>query len=289
MLNSIQEVDTHTCAASKDTIEAASYLDSAVAESDVDSPNPLTRQRLVCGQDGDDSPTVVSESGSTNNSPFDYPLAAASASNATPRAATGQSSNTISIPTHFLAQRDPWTNSGWTKLHVRELVTSVLSWDGIPLCVVNKGHFLADFDTGAAQYCSSTLVNGLLAIATRLEENNHHHHHQDTTHRGRGVPSSYDFIREARACSLDKDYVSALANIQALGVLALYQTSFGQIVETQKLVDDYAAATASLYLSKSTAAPGNDYDRVCEETYHGAISLQRYVMFAHSSTSILVF
>lgn len=72
--------------------------------------------------------------------------------------------------------------------------------------------------------------------------------------------------------------VDTLPNIQAIGVLALYEASFGQEARAAKLADEYASAIADLCFSEPTPQPGSDYNQARADTYRGAISLRRYAL-----------
>jgi hypothetical protein len=172
---------------------------------------------------------------------------------------------------------DHWTKSGWPKVYVRKLVDSVLEWDGMLFCLLWKDLFHKDFEKGGTQYCSSALVNALLALATRIKDE------------GPIMNQSLDFPQQRLNKNSDRFSTEAisllsengrrpnnLADIQALGVLALYKASCDREDETQRLASEFAAAIADLCLREDSAQlKDSSYERVRVDAYCGAISLLR--------------
>lgn len=255
--------------------------DSAVEITDVvppksltkDSSRPTTLSRPTSrGTDSDDTSSAGSVgSGTSYGSPASVTSHRLFASStAADNAELSLTSPVVQSPS---PPQDTWTSSGWTKQYIMGLITSVLEWDALPLCRVNKGLLLKDFESGARQYCSSALVNALLAIATRLVEESDK---QSEVLSDTSTSTSETFVRESSAhLHGEGPTIDTLPNIQAVGVLALYEASFGQDARASKLADEYAAAIADLCFSEPTPVPGSDYDQVRTDAYHGAISLRR--------------
>lgn len=173
---------------------------------------------------------------------------------------------------------DPWTKSGWPKSRVRELVDFVLERDGMLSCLLWKDLFHRDFENGGTQYCSAALVNALLALATRIKQ-------EDV-----GVNQSLEFSQQRLNTRSDGFFAAALnllpknggrpnnlADVQALGILALYEASSDREAEMQKLADEFATAMTDLCLHEvSSQLKADSYGRVRANTYCGSISLLRY-------------
>ena len=186
------------------------------------------------------------------------------------------SANNTGLPTVNI---DVWTYTGWFKSYVRELIDSVLDWDGMIFCVLRRDPFLADFENGGNQYCSSALVNALLALAIQ------------TMGKELDINQSLDFSPQcsntrsdrffAEATSMLPEYgarPSNLADTQALGVLALYALSDRREDQAQELAERYVAAAMDLRLYElSTLRNGKDYEKACANAYCGAIALLRGV------------
>lgn len=171
------------------------------------------------------------------------------------------------------SQQDPWTGCGWTKAYVRDLILLVLDWDGIPLCLVDKELFLRDFDTGAGHFCSSALVSALLAVMTRrLSEGQK----QDDAPTRTEASASEAFLQESSTrLRCEGVRLDNLPDVQAVGVLALYQASFGRDANAANLIHEYAVAMADLHFNTPTPSSAIDYDRVRLNAYRGAVSLRR--------------
>jgi hypothetical protein len=180
---------------------------------------------------------------------------------------------------------DPWTKSGWPKSHVRELVDFVLERDGMLFCLLRKDLFHQDFENGGTQYCSAALVNALLALATRIKQ-------QDP-----GVNQPLHFSQQGLMGGSDGFFAEALtllpkngsrpnnlADIQALGILALYEASSDHEVGMQKLADEFATAMNDLCLREvSLQLKANSYESVRANTYCGSISLLRILRLSQAS------
>lgn len=173
---------------------------------------------------------------------------------------------------------DPWTKSGWPKSHVRELVDFVLEWDGMLFCLLWKDLFHRDFENGGTQYCSAALVNALLALTMRIKQQDPRMNQQvDFSHQRLNTSSDGFFADAMKLLPSNGGRPKNLADIQALGMLALYEASSDREAETQKLANEFAAAITELCLHEvPTQLKGTGYERVRAYTYCGAISLLRY-------------
>lgn len=255
--------------------------DSVVDVTDINLPLPLKHSsRLAASpqsssEQGRDGVSSTASIGSDTSSAYlhgvsDAAFAYPSSSDSVP----GVPSVTSPAAELSGSQPDTWTSSGWSKSRVRGLILLVLDWDGLPLCLVDKEIFLRDFESGARQFCSSALVSALLALITRLL---HEPQKQDDTQMRGSALASEGFLQESSAYLRGKGVgPDNLPDIQAVGVLALYEASFGEDVKAANLINEYAVAMADLYFGGPTTPLGIDYDRVRSSTYRGAISLRRY-------------
>ncbi|KAM4062339.1 fungal zn(2)-Cys(6) binuclear cluster domain-containing protein [Hirsutella rhossiliensis] len=197
-----------------------------------------------------------------------------------------------------LAQRiDVWTRTGWTAALVLKSLGLLLTWDYLPLCLLCKDPFLRDFAAGTGRYCSSALVNALLALATRIVNEQQHQHHLHYHRRdsrlaaGSSVASpssppsvtaqdwtdSQAFWNEAETLLRSNEQKqTSLPDVQALGIMALYQVSSGRESESRELAEAFAAAATDLCLQAPVVADDHgEYEKVRATTYCGAISLVR--------------
>ncbi|UNI14797.1 hypothetical protein JDV02_001392 [Purpureocillium takamizusanense] len=185
----------------------------------------------------------------------------------------------------------PWTRTGWSVAKVRDHLQSLLTWDYLPFCLLCRDPFLQDFASGEGRYCSRALVNSLLALSMRIVGKPHHphsqRHHQEkqdplVTVADGGSPSSdwsdsQALFDEAEALVSGQGRPGSLPDIQALGMLALYQVSCGREAEAGELAETFAAAMTDLCLQEPLSADNHDSQDalVRATTYCGAVSLVR--------------
>ncbi|KAJ6442323.1 2-deoxy-D-gluconate 3-dehydrogenase [Purpureocillium lavendulum] len=185
-----------------------------------------------------------------------------------------------------LQQIDPWTRTGWTIGKVRARLDALLTWDYLPFCLLCKDPFLNDLMSGEGSYCSPALVNSLLALSTRVLDEHHHpqqlllqrqHGNANGTASSFGWSDSQALFDEAVALISGNKQPDTLPNIQAMGMLALYQVSSGLEAEARELAEAFAAAATDMCVRESLAGDRTDeqYARVRATTYCGAISLVR--------------
>lgn len=182
--------------------------------------------------DADGSPIVSLGSTSSNfppltNSPFratdvifDSPETSLSVPPGMPTLNSPSTTSTL-----FNSDQDTWTKRGLSRSYVRNLVESILAWDGLPLCICHRELFLAEFDSGARTYCSPTLVNVLLALAvTRME--GQQKNQSVLGGRSGGTPSlgGRDFLREAlETCAFSQGRGAILDSLPIPRLLEYWQ------------------------------------------------------------------
>lgn len=173
------------------------------------------------------------------------------------------------------SQTDTWTQTGWTRAHIHHLFDALFTWEYLPFSLLTYDLFLHDFHSGSTRFCSSTLVHAILALATRLVNEK-----QDDT----GVPSSgwlrsKIFFDEAKSEVHNGGSLSdRLPDIQALGILSLYEFRCGQETQAQTLAQEFLTSITEHCQRKSTMGEEGDvqYARVRTSTYCGAVLLSRY-------------
>ena len=186
----------------------------------------------------------------------------------------------LSLPSLFLdvdmahsRKVDTWTRTGWTHAHVRQFIDALRTWDYLPLCIFSEELFLRDYDNGTARFCSSALVNAILALASCLVNESS----DDAALLPSGWLSSQVFFYEARTnLPQDSSKVFDLPDIQALGILALYCLRCGLEAEARELAEAFAAR-----ISEHCQRPlpddeaRDDFSKARLITYCSAVSLVR--------------
>jgi len=144
-------------------------------------------------------------------------------------------------------------------------------------CGVWRDLFLQDFEQDGTRFCSSSLVNALLALATRSRESGQTAN-QSLDSQPHPVNTNSDgFFAEATALLPKRGgRPTSLADIQALGLLALYEASAGREDRAQGLADEFVASIIDLCLhERSLVSTGRSYQLARTSTYCGALSLLR--------------
>jgi hypothetical protein len=94
------------------------------------------------------------------------------------------------------------------------------------------------------------------------------------------------FVYKSNVFLRGEDVVlDSLADVQAIGVLALYEASFGQDLRAANLINEFAIAMADLYFNNVTLPTSISYNRIRSNSYRGAISLRRYTSSAGTPAS----
>ncbi|KPM39394.1 hypothetical protein AK830_g7157 [Neonectria ditissima] len=167
---------------------------------------------------------------------------------------------------------DIWTRTGWTRAHLRHLFDALTTWDYLPFSLLCKDRFLEDYQSGSSQFCSSALVHAVLALASRLINEND----DDSRLLPSGWLGSKIFFDEAEAILQARGKLDNLPDIQALGVLSLYQIRCGREVEALELAEAFVASITDFCQREPLMdEEEEEYYRARATTYCGAVSLIR--------------
>ncbi|UNI17857.1 hypothetical protein JDV02_004171 [Purpureocillium takamizusanense] len=222
---------------------------------------------------------------------------------ATPSSTAGSVLSLPSLSREEKMQRtDPWTRTGWSAAKIKDHLEVLLTWDYLPFCLLRQDIFLQDFISGDGRYCSPALVNSLLALSTRIvgEQTPYGQQQQqqqqqegylantvDSGSRSSGWSDGQALFDEAEALVSGQGQPNRLPDIQALGMLALYQVSRGREAEARELAEAFAVAITELCLREPLDAEEQDgqFALVRATTYCGAISLVRILKLMTSQPS----
>ncbi|KAJ6785245.1 hypothetical protein PWT90_07212 [Aphanocladium album] len=176
---------------------------------------------------------------------------------------------------------DLWTQTGWTRAHIRHLFDVLVTWDSISFCILRKHEFLQDFESGSSRFCSSALVHALLALATRLINETEDESHVLPS----GWLGSKYFLQKAETMLREQGSPRTLPDIQSLGILAFYHIRCGQENAARELAEQCSSGIRSLCSQERDASTLEEqYIKVRATTYCGAISLLRML---HLTTGII--
>ncbi|KAF4589117.1 nitrate assimilation regulatory protein nirA [Ophiocordyceps camponoti-floridani] len=163
---------------------------------------------------------------------------------------------------------DIWTRTGWTAAAVRKLLDDLHTWDYFPYCLLQRDVFLRDYYTGSTRFCSSALVNALLALATRVVNEGSDHESRPPSFRSRA------FADEAESLVQHGDSPPrSLPQVQTLGILSLYRASHGDEDGAQRLARLFATHAEDLCIR--TDETDDELRTARTNTYCGAVSLIR--------------
>ncbi len=132
--------------------------------------------------------------------------------------------------------------AAWTKATnddnlVQHLISLYFSWEYPVFASLSREHFLLDFHTGNERFCSSLLVNAMLALGARFSDLVEVRKDKDN----RGTAGD-QFYEEAQRL-LGFEDIPSLNKVQALGLMSLRQASCGHDVSGWHL-SRYAMRTA---------------------------------------------
>lgn len=166
----------------------------------------------------------------------------------------------------------------WTKVTddsrlVQHLLALYFCWEYPTFASLSKEHFLMDFQEGRTRYCSSMLVNALLALGCRFSS------HPAT----RAAPddpytSGDHFFREcARQLREEQDHYR-MTTIQALGIMSIREASCGRDSESWYYAGQSIRLALEMGLQMNDGDGANDDETaVRSATFWGAYSLDLYV------------
>ncbi|KAM3429915.1 hypothetical protein MY4824_007973 [Beauveria thailandica] len=183
-------------------------------------------------------------------------------------------------------------NISYYRLQLPQLLDAMLARQGLLFCPINKQDFATDFESGSGEHFSTALADALLALATLLARDK-----MVAIIASRSSSSGDDHVREQDlGYSFAQEAITALyngaglpqriADIQALGILALYCLGCGKMKDGLGFAGDFGAAIAEqreANQSESVSAhrqthvniycaavsfnriPANDYNKTIDE------------------------
>lgn len=168
-------------------------------------------------------------------------------------------------------------NESWTAVTsdgalVEHLLALYFCWEYPIFATVSKEHFMEDYRKGSTRYCSSLLVNALLALACRFSDRSNivYDSHDRTT-------VGDTFFAEALRLLYTKTDRHVLTTVQALGVMSIREASCGRISESSFLSGQSIrlAVEMGLHLESTYDDVGGDDSEksVYKATFWGALSL----------------
>ncbi|KAL7621702.1 hypothetical protein AAE478_009029 [Parahypoxylon ruwenzoriense] len=161
-----------------------------------------------------------------------------------------------------------WTTVTTDAALVQHLLALYFCWEYPTFASLSKEHFMKDFLNGRHRYCSSILVNALLALGCRFSS-------QPNTRANPNDPRTAGdhFFREALRLFYRESDHHTLTTIQALGIMSIREASCGRDSESWF----YAGQSVRLAIEMGLHRLQNDGDEeeiaVQAATFWGAFAL----------------
>lgn len=160
---------------------------------------------------------------------------------------------------------EQWTTVTADEQMIEHLLSLYFCWEYPIFAALSKNHFLMDFRAGRRRYCSSLLVNAILALGCRFSD----------------WPTSeaaeIQFFAEAeRLYALEQDDPS-LTTVQSMGLMSLHEASCGKDVNSRFYSGQSIsiAIEMGLHLQDSQNEISADEYSVRNITFWGAFSLDQ--------------
>jgi hypothetical protein len=165
---------------------------------------------------------------------------------------------------------ESWTKVGSDGALIEHLFALYFCWEYPIFATVSKEHFMEDFRKGNPRYCSSLLVNALLALACRFSDRPSTRSNPDDH-----TTAGDAFFAEAlKLFNEDLDH-HTLTTIQALGLMSIREASCGRITESYFLSGQSIclAVEMGLHVASNSEHVNEDERSVRASTFWGALSL----------------
>lgn len=176
----------------------------------------------------------------------------------------------LSFPGAAVSTGISWTNVTTDEQLVERLMTKVFATpSSSSMHLLSQSHCAKDFYEGGRRYCSGALVNALLGWASKLVD--------PPVQLISQLSFGDAFVGEAkRLLALEASHAS-LASIQALGVLALVETTQGNAEEAWNLVQESVRSSIHLALRQGPDEDDDATKSVRATAYCGGFTLMRCV------------
>lgn len=171
----------------------------------------------------------------------------------------------------------PRASVTWTEVTsdtelIEHLIALYFCWEYPTFASLSKEHFLEDFLTGTRRYCSSLLVNSILAVGCRFS----------TLPSARVDPNdsktagSHFSVEALKLLEREGDH-HKLTTIQALGLMSIREASCGRPSESIYYAGQSVriAVEMGLHLEAEGGAHGSSEQSVKSATFWGAFSLDQ--------------
>ena len=164
---------------------------------------------------------------------------------------------------------EAWTNVTDDTRLIQHLLALYFCWEYPTFASLSKEQFLRDFQDGRTRYCSSILVNALLALGCRFSK------HPGTRAKADDPYTCGDhFFSESLRLYREEEDHCRMTTVQALGIMAIREASCGRDSESWYYAGQSIRLALEMGLQKTENSGGDDDDNaVRSATLWGAYSL----------------
>jgi hypothetical protein len=115
---------------------------------------------------------------------------------------------------------EPWTEMTTDTALIDHLISLYFCWEYSIFATLSRQHFIADYKSGRRRYCSSLLINAVLAIGYQLSSG--------AARTSEGILSANHFFKEAERLLEHDQSIPSVTTIQALGLMSIFEASQGR-------------------------------------------------------------
>ncbi|KAH8910564.1 hypothetical protein BR93DRAFT_942960 [Coniochaeta sp. PMI_546] len=175
------------------------------------------------------------------------------------------------LPPEFPEMKVPaaaWTRVTDDSRLVQHLLALYFCWEYPTFASLSKEHFLKDFQGGRTRYCSSMLVNALLALGCRFSSH-------PTTRENPDDPYTCGdhFFKECVRQFREEEDHYRLTTIQTLGIMSIREASCGRDSESRYYAGQSIRLALQMGLQMNAGGEDDDETAVRSATFWGAYSL----------------
>jgi hypothetical protein len=155
---------------------------------------------------------------------------------------------------------------------VQHLLALYFCWEYPTFASLSKEHFLKDFMEGRPRFCSSILVNALLALGCRFSNQPNTRSDPDDPH-----TSGNHFFQECQRLFEQEQNHHSLTTIQALGIMSIREASCGRDSESWFYAGQSIRLAIEMGLHRlQDDGLEDDESAVQAATFWGAFALDQY-------------
>lgn len=115
---------------------------------------------------------------------------------------------------------EPWTEMTTDTALIDHLISLYFCWEYPIFATLSRQHFIADYHSGRRRYCSSLLINAVLAIGYQFSSG--------AARSSEGIFSANHFFKEAERLLEHDQSIPSVTTIQALGLMSIFEASQGR-------------------------------------------------------------